>query len=235
MHLRQMWDAWGRLDEAVRTGRPAAATQGSRAQSDKERTRAFIMGMRDVAAPNAEAFVARLPVADGACILDVGGGPGTYCIALARRYPNLRATILDRPETLEITRELLQASGLGERIECRPGDALADGYGEGFDLVLVSQLLHAFGPADCSAIIRNAAKALAPGGVLTVHEFALNEDRCSPPHAAIFAVNMLVNTQSGRTYTIGEIEAWMAEAGLTEILHEDMQGRSMLFLGKLPA
>ncbi|MCX7013188.1 MAG: class I SAM-dependent methyltransferase [Candidatus Sumerlaeota bacterium] len=228
-HHRMMWDSWGALDQTIRSGKPKVRAA---AGPDRKRIHAFIMGMAEVGLPSAEELTRRLDLSRIERMLDVGGGPGTYSIALARRKPSLRATILDLAPTLEVARENIARQGMAKQVDTREGDALAVDYGADFDLVLVSNLLHSFSADECRRIVRKSAAALAPGGLLVVNEFALNEDRISPAPAALFAVNMLANTEAGRTYTIGEIETWMAEAALQRIRHEDLLGRSTLFYGE---
>ena len=230
MHMRHMWDAWGRIDEVARTGHPAPRREEGPAEL--ARIESFIRGMHEVSRDLVAAFAGREEVAAARRMLDLGGGPGSYAIACCRQNPELRATILDRELPLRIARENVAAAGLEDRITLQPGDALADGYGSGFDLVLISQLLHAFGPQECAAIIARAASALAPGGLLVVNEFALRDDPADPPMAALFAVNMLANTEGGSSYEIREISDWLHAAGLGAIRHEDIGGRSTLVIGR---
>lgn len=234
MHLRKMWESWGRLDEVVRTGRRRQLPPLNAAE-DEAGIRAFIGGMHEGSRHSARELAAKLDLSGINRMLDVGGGPGTYCIELARRRPELKATLMDRILPLEVARENIEAAGLEDRIERRLGDALADDYGQNYDLVLISQLLHAYGPAENAMIARKGAEALRPGGRLIINEFALLRGRGEPAHAAIFGVNMLVNTDEGRTYQAAEIEGWMRDAGLVDLRHEDLVCRSTLFHGIRPA
>lgn len=234
MHLRKMWEAWGRLDEVVRTGRRRQLPPLNAAEEEAS-IRAFIGGMHEAGRQSARELAARLDLSGVNRMLDVGGGPGTYCIELARRRPELRATLLDLRLPLEVARENVEAAELDDRVERRLGDALTDDYGEGFDLVLISQLLHAYGAAENALIVKKGAAALRPGGRLIINEFALLGGRSHPAQAALFSVNMLVNTDEGRAYTAGEIRGWMSDAGLIDIRHEDLVCRSTLFHGTRPA
>lgn len=233
-HLRKMWDSWGRLDEVVRTGRRRQLPPLN-AGEDEAGIRAFIGGMHEAGRQSARELAARLDLAGVNRMLDVGGGPGTYCIELARRRHELHATLMDRRLPLEVARENIEAAEFEDRIERRIGDALTDDYGSDYDLVLISQLLHAYGPVENALVVRKGAAALRPGGRMIINEFALLTGRSLPANAAMFSVNMLVNTDEGRAYTADEIKAWMSEAGLVDIRHEDLACRSTLFIGILPA
>jgi hypothetical protein len=78
------------------------------------------------------------------------------------------------------------------------------------------------------SLIQRCARALSPGGHLVIREFILQEDRTAPLHAALFALNMLVGTEHGNTYTEGEYRAWMQEAGLGTIARPDPEGDVLL-------
>ncbi len=233
MHLRKMWESWGRLDEVVRTGRRRQMPPLNAADNEAA-IRAFIGGMHEGSRHSARELAAKLDLSGVNRMLDVGGGPGTYCIELARRRPEMKATLLDRILPLEVARENIEAAGLEERIERRLGDALTDAYGADYDLVLISQLLHAYGPAENALIVKKGAEALRPGGRLIINEFALLRGRSQPAQAALFGVNMLVNTDEGRAYPADEIEGWMREAGLADLHREDLVCRSTLFHGTRP-
>ncbi|MCL5270529.1 MAG: acetylserotonin O-methyltransferase [bacterium] len=231
-HLRHMWDSWGHLDEVLRTGRPWRGPEdGMKLAEEERRTRAFIEAMHQAGQPSARELARRLDLSRVERILDIGGGPGTYCIELVRRKPDIQATILDRQLPLEVARRFIAEAGLEGSVHTRVGDALRVELEPEFDLVILSQLVHAFGPEQNQYIVNKATGGLRPGGLMVVNEFALNEDKTSPVDSALFAVNMLANTEDGRTYTHKEISGWMKKAGLRNIRSEDLLGRSTLFIG----
>jgi hypothetical protein len=65
-----------------------------------------------------------------------------------------------------------------------------------------------------------------------IQEFIVDEDRTSPPFAALFALNMLVGTATGDTYTESEVRRWMAEAGLSGVTREEMPFGTSLIVGR---
>ncbi len=217
MHSENMWKAWGELENAVRTGKPFESYEEKFLRDEKRRVKNFILGMDEIAGEVAEALSESREVMEATKMLDVGGGPGTYCRYFIRKNPRLKATILDLPLTIEVTRKLLRKHGLEGKISTIEGDLLEVDFGSSYDLILLSQLLHSFSPKQNAAIIEKAYGALAPGGAIMINDFAVNEDRISPRDAALFAVNMLVNTEGGATYTIREIEGWLSKAGFKRI------------------
>ncbi len=212
-HHAHLWKTWSALTDVVRTGQPA------RREPDRPvaEYHDFVRAMYDFAWERAQLLAKALDLSTARRMLDLGGGPASYAIACARRNPGLQAVVFDRPPALDVAREIVAKHGAEGQVTLQPGDFLTDAIGGGYDLVLVSQILHSYDAAQGRAILKKAADALVPGGRLVVQEFLLEEDRTSPPPSALFAINMLVNTEGGRTYTWREIEAWLAEAGLTGV------------------
>jgi SAM-dependent methyltransferase len=233
-HNQDMWLAWGDLPYVLRNGKPRREGPRAEPSPDAEFTKNFIRGMNDAASRSAEDLMGRLDLSNVWRMLDVGGGPGTYCYAAARKNPALKAMIFDLPETLVVTRECIAEQGMEGRVETVSGDFNADPLPSGFDLVLMSQILHSNSPEQCAALIGKGANALNPGGLLVVNDFALEESRTAPLAAALFSVNMLVNTDGGSSYSRSEIRGWMAAAGLEDAGALDL-GRSIVLLGRKPA
>ena len=136
----------------------------------------------------------------------------------------MRAELLDLGAVVPLAEEYIREAGLQNRVRVRPGDMRTAGFGEGFDLVLLSAVCHMFGEDENRSLIQRCARALVPGGHLVIREFILQEDRAGPPHAALFALNMLVGTEHGNTYTEGEYRNWMEEADLGTITRPDPEG-----------
>ncbi len=205
-HADALWKNWSNLDEVVRTGIPSRS--GGRDHN------VFIRAMHNNALPRVRQVLSALDLRQVQTALDLGGGPGTYSIALAKQ--GIAVTLFDVPETLATARKIARAAG-AKGIVFRGGDFTADDIGGPYDLVLLSQILHSHGPRENQTLLAKAAAALAPGGTVAVHEFRLDENRAGPAPGALFSVNMLVNTPAGRSYTPKEIRGWMNKAGLRRL------------------
>lgn len=229
-HGAKLYERWGHLYDIVKTGRPAPqeALSPGLAQDETD----FARAMADVARTSAAQTAEAIPLPGARSMLDVGGGPGLYAIEFARRNPDLRVTILDNAKTLEIARANVEHAGFSDRISFHPGDVIEDDPGEGYDFILLSNLIHSYSDAVNRHILHKCARALAPGGRLCVKDFLLNPDRTSPPWAAVFAVNMLVNTEGGNCYTREEIRSWMEDAGLAWEGGRDVAVNSGLVMGR---
>ena len=150
-------------------------------------------------------------------LLDVGGGPGTYTAAFLRAAPELRATLFDLPLVVEIARERLSAAGLLDRVTLVAGDFEKDPLPPGHDLAWISAIIHQNGPAQNDALYARILRALVPGGRLVIRDHVMDPGRTRPRAGALFAVNMLVGTEQGGTYTSDEIKAGLERAGFTGV------------------
>ncbi len=205
-HLDTLWKNWSGLDEVVRTGMPNRS--GNRDHD------VFIRAMHNNAVLRATNVLKALDLRGVKRALDLGGGPGTYGIELAKR--GIEVTLFDLPNTVDIAHEMIRRAGV-RNVTFRGGDFHFDDIGSGYDLVLLSQVLHSHGALENLALLDKVFDALATKGTAAIHEFTLAEDHASPIPGALFSVNMLVNTTDGRSYSPGEIKGWMTKAGYGSI------------------
>jgi len=219
-HLDTLWKNWSGLDEVVRTGMPNRS--GGRHHD------VFIRAMHNNAVLRVEDVLKTLDLRGVKKALDLGGGPGTYGIALAKR--RIEVTLFDLPNTVEIAHEMIRKAG-AENISFRGGDFHFDDIGNGYDLVLLSQVLHSHSPIENRALLGKVYDALAPKGTIAIHEFTLAEDHASPVPGALFSVNMLVNTTDGRSYSPKEIKGWLAKVGFGRIKKVEL-GDTVVMTGR---
>ncbi len=220
MHIAHLWARWSTLTECVRAGTAVAA----RDAGEEEWTEAFIAAMHRNASERASAVVRAVGTAGVRRLLDVGGGSGAYSIAFAKDRHALSADILDRPEVLSIAQRHVAEAGLASRIHFRAGDLRSDDLGEGYDLVFLSAICHMLGEDENRDLLRRCRQALAPGGRIAIQDFILEPDKTAPKHAALFALNMLVGTQAGSSYSEPEYMAWLEEAGFRDIRRLHLPG-----------
>lgn len=227
-HSVHLWDSWSTLTDAVRRGGPVEAR--FRAREKPERTESFIAAMHHFASASAAEAVASLDLSGMTSVLDIGGGSGAYSIAFVRAMgPEGRATVFDLPGVLPLTERYVAEAGLSAQITTHQGDYLADPLPAGFDLAFLSAIVHIQSGGENAGLISRAAASLNPGGQLAVRDFFVDEDRTGPINATMFALNMLVNTDTGDTFTESEMREWFSGAGLTDIRRMDHgRGRGML-------
>jgi predicted O-methyltransferase YrrM len=138
--------------------------------------------------------------------------------------------VLDVPEVLPLTQEYIRKAGLADRVHTRPGDMLHDHLGEGYDVILLSAICHMFSPEENRGLFQRAGAALARGGKLVVQDFILEPDKTAPRFAALFALNMLVGTRAGSSYSEPEYADWLGQAGFGEIRRVRLPGPSGLMI-----
>jgi len=184
--------------------------------NDDERL-AFI-GAMDVAARALAGEVAlQYSTAPFRCLLDVGGGSGAYTIAFLRRNPELRAIVFDLPSVVPMTEHNIREAGLSERVDFVPGDFYSDELPRGCDLVLLSAIIHQNGPDENRQLFRKVYRAVEESGVLLIRDFIMDASRTKPLGGTLFALNMLVGTAHGDTYTFEEVRDSLEATGFEDI------------------
>jgi SAM-dependent methyltransferase len=215
MHTVRLWQSWSTLTAAVRAG--TAVTRPGIDAEDPLWTQSFIAAMHSNAKANAEAVVQAVGTNGVRRLLDVGGGSGAYSIAFAQANPALLAELLDLGPVVPIAQQHIDAAGLTGRVVTRIGDLTKDDLGREYDLILLSAICHMLSPEDNLGLFRRCRRALAPGGRTIIRDFILDPDKTRPCPAAVFALNMLVNTRAGSTYSYDEYRAWLESAGFRHV------------------
>lgn len=205
------------LTEAVKKG-GSAAGHGDNQEPNDEMWVTFARSMAPLTTPSAM-YIAQLtgmPQGKACQILDIAAGHGMYGITMAKNNPNAQVTAADWPNVLEVAKENAQTAGVGDRFKTRPGSAFDTELGTGYDFVLLTNIFHHFDHATCEKLMRRVHAALKPGGQAITLEFVPNEDRVSPPTAAMFSMVMLGSTDSGDAYTLKEYEKMFGNAGFSK-------------------
>ncbi|MFZ0800294.1 MAG: methyltransferase [Terriglobales bacterium] len=228
LHTANIWHRWSTLTDAVRSG-----TRVTNDRDDApEWTRDFIAGMQRNAKDRAPLVVKALGTAGVRRILDLGGGSGAYSIAFAKACPEVQCEILDIPEVVPLTAEYVRQAGVLEQVGIRAGDMLQDAFDSGYDIIMLNAICHMFSEEQNRDIFLRARHALAPSGRLVVQDFILNPDKTGPQQAALFSLNMLVNTDGGASYCEFEYANWMKAAGFSEVCRINLPGPSSLMVGQ---
>ena len=230
-HARASYDTWTGVAQAARTGK---SVRGPAPQRTPEELRHFILGMADIARFSAKQILDLVDLSPYRHVLDVGGGPGTYGIAFLEQHPGMRATLMDRPDVVEIAKEQVAKAGLEERFDYIPGDFSADAMGTGYDLILISNIIHSYGPEMNRALVGAAFDALDPGGLLIVKDFLVDNDRSGPPFSLVFALHMLLHCGEGDAYAIDEVAGWAQDGGFINGRLVEMRPPSRMWLAEKP-
>jgi hypothetical protein len=206
---------WAQLGRVVKSGRPAQCMPGVRGEAGDQE--AFIGAMHNISAPNADQVIRAVQPLQFRRLLDIGGASGTWTIAFLRACPSAQATIFDLPHVLPMARRRLAAAGFDQRVKLVAGDFMADALPPGADLAWVSAIVHQNSRAQNRALFTAVFQALTPGGRIAIRDILMEEDRTRPVAGALFAVNMLVATEGGGTFTFGELREDLMAAGFAGV------------------
>lgn len=215
LHMAHIWHNWHHLTDTVRSGRNPH--RRSIVHSGSDALEAFIGAMHVVGRNLAREIAACVDLSPYKRLLDIGGASGTYTIAFLERQPSLEAVLFDLPDVLPMARERLGAHGLLSRVILVAGDFYSDPLPSGCDLALLSAIIHQNSPEENVALYRKIREVLEPGGCLLIRDHIMEPDRTRPAAGALFAIDMLVNTEGGDTYTFEETKAALSEAGFQRV------------------
>jgi SAM-dependent methyltransferase len=146
-------------------------------------------------------------------VLDIAASHGTFGITFARKNPQAEIYAVDWASVLELAKANARKAGLDGRYHTIPGSAFDVEFGTGYDIVLLTNILHHFDVAACETLMKKVYAALKPGGRAVTLEFVPNDDRVSPPQAAAFPLTMLASTPGGDAYTFAEYDRMFRNAG----------------------
>lgn len=227
-HTSRIYQSWGTLTEAVRAGGRVHKTP----MEDREWTGKFIEAMHWRAGGRAGELAGLLDLEGVNRLLDVGGGSGVFSMAFCRAKRSLSAVVFDLPTVTPLTERYVAEAGLTDRISTVSGDYRSDEFGQDFDMVLFSAIMHINSPETNKELLAKAARALNPGGRIVISDFFVEPDRIGPAGAVLFAINMLVNTEAGDTYTVDEMTGWLKAAGCSEVSHQRTGPDTGLLVGR---
>jgi SAM-dependent methyltransferase len=209
------WNLWGRLPDFLTSGeRPKIAQPFF---TDRKRTARLLQSLDHDARKIAPYLMERLPLSRSKTLLDVGGGLGSFAIACCRRFPHLRATIVEHPRVAALTRHAVRQAKIAKRLQVVALDIGKDPLPRGFDLVLISNVLHGQGARENRALLRSAYRCLNQGGRIVLRDVLMNRAGTDPDWGALFSVALLMYTPSGRCYALDEVRGWLRSAGFSGI------------------
>ncbi len=214
-HLGNCLRRWSKLTQVTQTGRPAESSPSIRgAASDQA---AFIGSMHSFSSLTANQIIDELKPLTFKHLLDVGGGSGTWTITFLRAAPEARATLFDLSDVIPLAKQRIADAELSDRVTFVAGDYCEDDLPSGADFVWLSAIAHQNSRKQNRALFAKIHTALQTNGVLLIRDVVMDESRTYPAHGALFAVNMLVATEAGGTYTFDEFQEDLSNVGFTYV------------------
>jgi hypothetical protein len=220
-HLGNCLRRWAQLAAVTKSGEPAERIASIRGEAADQA--AFIGAMDNFSSPVAAEVVGRLGPVQFNNLLDVGGASGTWTIAFLQTATDARATVFDLPEVIAMAKRRIADAGLAERVTFAPGDFYEDDLPGGADLALLSAIAHQNSRRQNRDLFAKVCGALVPAGIVVIRDVVMDPDRTSPAGGAMFAINMLVATPGGGTYTFDEYRQDLCKAGFADVtmVHRD--------------
>jgi ubiquinone/menaquinone biosynthesis C-methylase UbiE len=231
----QLISRWLRLTDIVREGRPAVAVN-----QETEGTEFFSQLVENIipmSYPAAQKLGDHLKIAKAKneiCVLDLAAGSGIWGIALAQKSPHVRVSAVDWAGMIPTTKRITEKFGVGDRFNFVEGDLMEANFGTGYDVATLGHILHSEGEERSRELLKKTSPALKSGGVIAIAEWLVNNQRTEPLPALMFAVQMLVNTDRGDTFSFNEIKSWLEEAGFKKVRKLQAPGPSPLILATKP-
>lgn len=214
LHRMNILRGWAQLAWTAKTGAPFPRQPSVRGpEADRA---AFVAAMHSASGPIADAVISQWGPPPFAHLLDVGGASGTWTLALLRAMPSARATLFDLPDAVEQARQRIAATAERERIELAAGDFYQDELPGGADLVWLSAIVHQHSRRHNRELFAKAYRALDRGGRIAIRDAVMEPDHTAPLFGALFAVNMIVNTESGGTFSFEELAEDLRAAGFQD-------------------
>jgi len=226
---------WLHLNEVVRTGLPVRAV--NQEETGSTFFEDFVVDIFPLSYPAAKALAAHLNLSAAAApvsVLDLAAGSGVWGISLAQSSQQVRVIAVDWPGVLPTTQKTVGQFGLTGQFGFSAGDLLEADFGSEHHIAILGHILHSEGEKRSRALLKKTFTALASGGTIAIQEYLVNKDRTGPANGLLFAVNMLINTDEGGTFSFEEISDWLREAGFVDSRTLDSAGVSPLILATKP-
>ena len=215
MHTNHLWNTWSNLTRVVKTGISAHPAEIN--ERGEDWLFPFINAMHDRAKRQAPQQLANIDLSDIKSILDIGGGSGAYSMEFVSKKPEIEATVFDLPGVVPITKIFLDKEGFSDRIKIHAGDYTTDDLPKGFDLAFLSAIIHSNSLEINRVLIKKCFDSLNKNGKIVIQDWIMNNDRTQPLSGAVFAINMLVGTESGDCFTEQEVTEMLNAAGFKNI------------------
>lgn len=215
--MRPLLKFWDRLSYPVWTDLAGALGRGRPARQvfdiDEDLVPVMSAGIEAATAGACRTLPAVAGLPPGSRILDIGGGTGSWAIALAQADQALTGTVFELPEVAAVAAERLRAAGLSSRIGVVAGDLLTDDLPRDHDAFLLANVVHYFTPETNRSVLRGIRDVAEPGARLLLADFWTDPTHTQPLPAALMAGEFAIHVNDGDVYSVQEGAAWLAETG----------------------
>ena len=210
--MQRQWEDWSQLSRSIRTGKPVEEKE----PETPTYRRSFSWAMHQRSIEPAKQVARQLNLKHARTLLDLGGGPGTYALEFLAKNSKLQATVMDRQPALEVAKEIAGTCRHGKRLSYQKGDFLKDTIKGFYDIIWVSNVIHIYSPSENTKLFKKLFSHLHPKGRVIIQDtFLMDQDGLYPQETNLFAVTMLLFTDTGNTYKANDVHGWLKRAGFT--------------------
>jgi len=227
-HTNHLWKSWSNLTESIKQG---SSLKSEKTKEEKHNwTEAFIGAMHYRGVNQGKILAMMIDLSNVKKMLDVGGGSAAFSMEIVKKNPSIQATVLDLPHVIPLTKKYVTEAGLQNNFDFIEGSYFSLDFESSYDLILLSAIIHMNSYEQNKLLVNKCSDVLDKNGMLIINDFIMNEDRTKPYHGTLFALNMLVGTANGDTYTEQEIKEWFESAGFSKIERKNTSFNSDLMI-----
>jgi hypothetical protein len=216
--------------ESIRTDRPAAEHDFRAMSTDALRT--FFRGLHGFGVVQGRDLARTHNFAQYEALADVGGGSGNIAIGACEMCGDLRATVLEVDKVVPITKEFIDSSGLGARVNVEQCDITRELPKTKFDVAVLRNLIQVLSPEQAARAITNVGMSVRSGGQIILIGYVLDDDRRTPWEAAAYNIAFINIYESGQSYTDGEYRSWLKSGGFIDVERKLMPNNMSLITAR---
>jgi SAM-dependent methyltransferase len=225
---RISYPTWQKLEEAVRRG----AGQAQFGVFSKEEQQIFSAGVESFTAPVAAALSTSYDFSSHHRVLDIGGGTGSFLVAVLRRQSALRGTLFELPGACAVARQRLAGEPEGTRIEVVEGDIFKDPLPEGHDVLILANTVHVLSAEHNVQLLGKMRERVSAGARLLLADLWTDPTHTQPPAAPLMSGEFLVLSGEGQSYSEAEADEWFKQTGWKKLELKPLAGPSSLIVAE---
>jgi SAM-dependent methyltransferase len=225
---RISYPLWMNLENAVRAG------EGERqfGRFNEEQQQIFSAGVEAFSAGTAAALATAYDFGSHRRVLDVGGGTGSFLVAILQRHPALQGTLFELPGACAVARQRLAREPEGARVVVAEGDFFKDPLPDGHDVLIVANTVHVLSTAHNLELLKHMRAHVQPGARLLLADLWMDPAHLQPPAASLMSGEFLVMSGEGQAYGEDEADEWLARTGWRKVERKPLAGPSSVIIAE---
>jgi cyclopropane fatty-acyl-phospholipid synthase-like methyltransferase len=229
----RLWDRvsyplWASFENVVRAGE--GQRQFNRFSDEEQRI--FSAGVEAASAASADALATKYDFSCHRRVLDVGGGTGSFLIAILRRHAALQGTLFELPGACAVARQRLAREPEGARISVVEGDLFKGTLPSGYDALILANTVHVLSAGHNVELLRNMRAGAERSARLLLVDIWMDENHTQPPAAPLRSGEFLLFSGEGQVYAEVEADEWLPQAGWRKLERRPLAGPSSVIIAE---